>query len=285
MAAVAACVSDAPATGDGTDGGSGGGDGSSSDGTTGGGDGSSGGDSGSGTDSGPKNFCDTQSAPDGAADFFCADFDETDFAKGFLDASDNVTDGSTVGPTRLVYVSSPQSLLSDMAATSDFQSAYYEWRQAGATNIQQVAVSTSVNPTNLPTMISAPGFTYILGINEGHAGIDFGYAHGADLPDASDYRGFLVRVHAINGDLAFSNEFPAGDMSSDSWTRVTLTYDVTTGTVNVIYGTTLTASATHGYLIQTDTVADVLLGGRTFDTTNATTWRFDNFEVATTRAP
>src|SRR5580698_10627122 len=108
---LAACVADDPVTGDDTNGndastdGTVGNDGSAPDGSTPTGD--------SGVDSGPKRDCQTISAPDGSADFFCADFDGTQFDEEFPDGSATVTDGSTLGLTQDVAISKPNALVSN----------------------------------------------------------------------------------------------------------------------------------------------------------------------------
>jgi hypothetical protein len=284
MCGLTACVADDPTTGGGDDtsGNDASTDGSNSgDSTVGPGADGSTGDSAPGVDAGPKRYCQTILAPDGSADFFCADFDGTDLEEGFPDGSVSLTDGSTLALTQDVEFSAPNALASKTTGV-DQDEAYLTWLKAGPTNLQTITVNAEINP-DLYLATENAGALQLLTIQEQSAPqkhvYAFEYVTGANLPDASNDKGYVLFIKP--GTLLAQNillpDIPSG------WTDVQITVDFVAGTVTVSYDGMLQLMQTLGSFTSTDTTARVTVGTINQGSNNAYGFRYDNFRVSTTR--
>jgi hypothetical protein len=281
--AIAACVGDDPSpasTDDSkadasniTDGSPGGADGSPAD------DASSGSDSG--VDSGPHRFCDTQTAPD-ASDFFCADFDGTDFGQGFVDAS--VTDGGTLTKDTSLYFSPQYSASSAIASTSP-ASAYLSWQRGGPNAVNHITLSAAIKEDFVETLGSPNGIIALLSLNVGPAvtqyTVSFVYAFNqANASGGGNFTGYALMVLLPAQSPSY---YPTGVLSQvGAFTTVTLDYNGTTHRAEVLYnGSSATlqpyASLTGNLAVQ------ALVGGKSVNigsTELQGQWNIDNVVFA-----
>ena len=284
--ALDACVSDAPSSDASSDGGAGGND------AGGGGDATNGGDGsitdGGAGDSGSKRYCETAAVPDGAADFFCADFDGVDVREGFGDGGES-NDGSTFTASPAVAASLPYSLLAHIPGNgSSAQDETLDWHVAGAKQIRTATVTAMFNPPTRGGAIHGQGATFLLGLEEESSNEDVYFASvdndslSTTGADAATYQGYAVFVRYFSG-VGITFFVPAPDLPTETWTEVSLTLDLTTGSVTLSYDG-VTKVTTTGKAV-TDTSIDAFVGGKLWDTTVDEDWRFDNYRVITTRAP
>jgi hypothetical protein len=230
-------------------------------------------------DSGPLHFCQTETAPIDAADFFCADFDEsTDVTTGFTSV---LADSGTLVTTTDVAFSLPNSLSSTAQSSLSEQYAFLSWTKAGATALQTVTVSAEVNPFDTEnTGAPATGNMYLLEIQVANARVEWAYAHGASTFDAGTYTGYVL--HIIGGGGTFQVGYGVPVIPPNLFTKVSLSYNLATGGVALAYeGTTVATTSVSG----ASTTVTAVVGCDSAGTTAGGTWRFDNFEVATTRSP
>ncbi len=298
LAAVAACVTDEPATGGGTGsdtdsgggGGGGGGDGSSSgDGSSAGSDGGAGDDGSAKLDSGPPRFCQTATAPDGAADFFCADFDESDPNAGLSDAAVRNSDAATLLPTGTFYLSKPTSMEAVIPSSiGSYEVAQRGWVAAGAKTLHTVHVHAAINPANrTATQLHPDGLVDILTITLPIDSVVIALSYGTNTTTEDSgtgaYEGYVVRYHRVNV-YGFSKTIAVPPIPAETWTDVDLSFDLGAGTISLAYGGSSVITPIT-FFQETTTSATGIFGGATYGDSLGGTYRFDNFTVTTTRAP
>ncbi len=287
---IAACVADeptTPATGDDdsgvqTDGGNTLGDGAGPS-----ADGSSGGDGSPNIDSGPPNFCATQSAPVGSADFFCADFDATDPTTGLSDAATRMSDAATLQPTSMFFKSKPVSMETVIPVTTGgYEVAQHGWVAAGATTLKTLHVSAAINPASrAASMIHPDGLVDLLTIQLPIDSVQIAFAYGTDAPtdDAGSYAGYVIRYARVNT-FGFTKTIAVPSLPPETWTNVELTLDLESGTIALAYNGTPTISPIT-FFAETTTSGTGKFGGATYGDSPGGIYRYDNFTVWTTRAP
>lgn len=294
LVAVAACVTDEPASagGAGNDGGGGtGDDGSTSgdDGSASSGDGGAGDDGSAVIDSGPPRFCQTATAPDGSADFFCADFDESDPNAGLSDAAVQNSDAATLLPTGTFYLSKPTSMEAVIPSSiGSYEVAQRGWVAAGAKTLRTVHVHAAINPAKRSvTALHADGLIDILTITLPIDSVVIALSYGTDTTTedsgANPYEGYVVRYHRVNV-YGFSKTIPVPPIPAETWTDVDLSLDLETGTISLAYGGSPVITPIT-FFQETTTGATGMFGGATYGDSLGGTYRFDNFTVTTTRAP
>lgn len=285
LVGVAACVADEPSTISAD----GGGSSSGGDGSTIGNDGGTTGTDGSATlDAGTPTFCAAAAVPDGSADFFCADFDESDPTSGLSDAATQTSDASTLLPTSTFFKSKPVSMEAVIPLTSGaaYEVAQRGWVAAGATTLETLHVSAQINPASRgASMIHPTGLLDLLAIQlpVDSVNIAFGYGTDTSTDDASDYAGYVVRYHRVNT-FGFSKTIAVPSLPPETWTNVELTLDLQTGTISLAYNGT-PAIAPIMFFAENTTSGTGIFGGATYGESLGGTYRYDNFTVWTTRAP
>jgi hypothetical protein len=252
--AIAACTGDDPTTGgnsapDASNAADGptGSDGSTADVAT---------DSDSGADAGPLGFCAKQTSPPDASDFFCADFDGTNFGQGFLDAS--VTDGGTLTRDTTVYLSPLNSAYSAIAGIPA-ASAYLSWQRGGPNVVNHMTLSAAIKEDFVETAGSPNGAIALLSLNVGPAVsryvVSFVYAFNQSNASAGgSFSGYALMVLLPAQTPSY---YPTGLLSqTGAFTNVTLVYDGTAHRAEVLYdGSSVTlqpyASLTGNLAVET----------------------------------
>ncbi len=281
--AIAACVGDDPAPGsastpDASNDATNPGDGSpGSDGAT-----TPDGASDSGVDSGPQRFCDKQTSPPDASDFFCADFDGTDFRQGFLDAS--VTDGGTLTKDTSLYLSAPSSAHSQIASIPA-ASAYLSWQRGGPNVVNHIALSAAIKEDFVETLGSPNGVIGLLTLNVGPAvsqyTVSFVYAFNqANASGGASFSGYALMVLLPAQSPAF---YPTGVLAqTGAFTNVTLKYDGTAHRAEVLYDNSSVTLQPYASLTG-NLAVEALVGGKSVNigtTELQGQWNIDNVVFA-----
>ncbi len=236
-------------------------------------------------DAGPQRYCATQSPPDGAADFTCADFDGTNLGEGFTDAS--VTSGASLAANNLAFVSSPNSLLAQTPGDpTNPLDAYYFWRQPGGKRVHTVTLTMAVNPFptgQVPPQIGGEIYLATMPTSVGY--IAFGYTrNNSNTTALSGYTGYFVESYRSSPppSASFTKVAP---LTENIWTEVAMTLDEEGLTLGLTYDG---ASQVTGGTIQfsaTETVAQAVVGTQTIGQTPIYAFRYDNVRISTTRDP
>jgi hypothetical protein len=279
IAAVAACVGDDPVRGDdGTPDVANGADGSSgADGAT--DDGASASDGG---DSGPQTFCAKQASPPDASDFFCADFDGTNFGQGFLDAS--TTDGATLTKDTTLFFSTPSSAHAEIASIPS-ASAYLSWQRGGPNVVNHITLNAAIKEDFVETAGAPNGIIGLLTLNVGPAVTEYtvAFVYAFNQTNASaggTFTGYALMVLLPAQSPSF---YPTGILSqAGAFTNVTLSYDGTVHRAEVLYdGTSVTLQP---YASLTGNLAvEALVGGKSVNIGTSELqgqWNIDNVTLA-----
>ncbi|HEY8072469.1 MAG TPA: hypothetical protein VIF62_00120 [Labilithrix sp.] len=239
-------------------------------------------DADSGSDSGPQRFCNTQTMPVGASDFFCADFDGTNFGEGFLDAS--VTTGGTLTQDTTLFFSKPNSAYSAIASVSPAH-AYLSWQRGGPAVVNHITLSAAIKEDFVETLGSPNGVIALLALNVGPTvsqyTVSFVYALGqANASGGPNFSGYALMVLLPAQSPSF---YPTGVLAAGGgFTNVTLDYNGTTHRAEVLYnGSSVTlqpyASLTGNLAVQ------ALVGGQSVNigsTELQGQWNIDNVVFA-----
>jgi hypothetical protein len=278
FAAIGACVGDDPAPGgestpdaNNSADGNNGSDGSTADGG-----------SDSGTDSGPQRFCDKQTSPPDASDFFCADFDGTNFEQGFLDAS--VTDGGTLTKDTTLFFSSPNSAHSAIASIAP-ASAYLSWQRGGPNVVNRITLSAAIKEDFVVTLGAKNGVIGLLQFNIGPAvtqsNVSFVYAFNqTNASGGGTFSGYALMVILPALSPSF---YPTGVLAqTGAFTTVTLSYDGTLHHAEVLYnGSSVTLQPYASF--SGNLAVQALVGGKSVNigtTQLEGQWNIDNVVFA-----
>lgn len=239
------------------------------------------------TDAAPPRYCATQSPPDGAADFTCADFDGTNLGEGFTDAS--VSEGGSLAANNLAFVSSPNGLLATTPAGADgdqLQALYY-WLQPGGKRVHTITLTMSVNPFpngTLPPQIT--GEVVLASMPTSVGMIAFGYTRNNQHVNAlNGYSGYYMETYRSKSppSVAYTEVAP---LTENIWTEVSITLDEEGQTMSLDYdGAPQLPANTAIVFAATETVATTYVGIATQDQTPLFNFRFDNVRIWTTRDP
>ena len=189
----------------------------------------------SGVDSGPQRFCDTQTAPPDASDFHCADFDETNFEQGFVDAS--VTDGGgalTQDPS--AFFSSPNSAFTSITSTNGAM-AYLYWQRGGPNVVNHITLSAAIKEDFAETL-NTNGVIELLTLNIGPAASEYvvAFVYAFDQANATaggTFTGYALMILLPAQSPSF---YPTGVLSqAGGFTNVKLDYDGVMHRAQVFY--------------------------------------------------
>ncbi|MDB4946317.1 MAG: hypothetical protein JWP97_5851 [Labilithrix sp.] len=212
-AAVAACVSDAPAplpavdplldggTTD-TDGAVTPGDGGVPDANAG--------------DAGPKRFCATQTPAAGVTSFFCADFDGPKIDEGFT--TSNVPDGGgKLAPDLGLFHSSPASLVTSGDATMT-------WSNVGAGAITAIGVELEVNVGSLGGPVTpATGSVSLVRIDTADTRLSLAYGNGNAI-DGVAVNGYFISISSCPNACFIVQKAISQMPPPNVWTKVGLAW-------------------------------------------------------------
>lgn len=236
-------------------------------------------------DAGPKGFCASKSAPVGATDFFCADFDGPKLDDGWTSVVNPTPDAGpfSLTPVTNVFLSPPRALNGAGTPGTGFgaRGGYFEWKKAGATAVKSIEVSFGINPTPLGGVVgSSTGSVTFAEMGVPTANAAFMYTNGGAV-GAGAYTGYYLQFTVSNGAAARTTVRVSTSPKPDEWTVVRMRYGQT-GNFELLYNDVSILSPSAYQM--TGTEAYVQLGSSTSGTTTSVqAHRFDNFTVAVTR--
>lgn len=226
-----------------------------------------------------KTFCDTQVAPVGFTDFFCADFDGPGpVEQGFT--TKNLSDGGAVTKTTAVAFSDPASMVTSALGANRIGSL--TWRKTGAANFTQATATARINPDLLGGVVPPnTGTVKLLEIKTSNALVALRYTAGATIDGRASYTGYYFEAAAFGGAAARTEKVITTGLAASTWTNVKLTW-ASTGAVSVSYNdVAIFTDTTYG---STDSALVFTVGAEGSGTTGPVgAYRFDNIAFAVRR--
>lgn len=226
-----------------------------------------------------KTFCDSQVAPVGFTDFFCADFDGPGpVEQGFT--TKNLSNGGTITKTTAVAFSDPASMVTSAFGPNRVGSL--TWRKTGAANFTQATATARINPDLLGGVApSNTGTVKLLEIKTSNALVALRYTAGATIDGRASYTGYFFEAAAFGTAAARTEKIIPTGLATSTWTNVKLTW-ASTGAVSVSYNDV--AIFTDNTFGSTDSALAFMVGAEGTGTTGPVgPYRFDNVAFAVRR--